>query len=176
MQLPPTVLSIDKGNKQSSSSIKMATAPAKRDEPKNPQNIAEPPVDSTSSDSDLSEVGEGVGGVPITKVVQAQRHHNGLRPPRTLETTLFERLEKMYGSSIKRMLNVQYRYYFCPSRLSLLRDEITECMLKYVNSPQRRSMDQNCSRMSPWQPIFYETSLRPRWILKRTRRTCWGRL
>ncbi|KAF8062300.1 P-loop containing nucleoside triphosphate hydrolase protein [Lyophyllum atratum] len=34
-----------------------------------------------------------------------------LEPPRTLETTLFDRLEKMYGSSIKRMLNIQYRMH-----------------------------------------------------------------
>lgn len=33
-----------------------------------------------------------------------------LKPPRTLETTLFDRLERMYGSGIKRMLTVQYRY------------------------------------------------------------------
>jgi len=33
-----------------------------------------------------------------------------LRPPRTLETTLFARLEKMYGPGIKRLLNIQYRY------------------------------------------------------------------
>lgn len=32
-----------------------------------------------------------------------------LIPPRTLETTLFDRLEKMYGPGIKRLLNVQYR-------------------------------------------------------------------
>lgn len=32
-----------------------------------------------------------------------------LKPPRTLETTLFERLERMYGAGIKRMLKVQYR-------------------------------------------------------------------
>lgn len=32
-----------------------------------------------------------------------------LRPPKTLETTLFDRLEKMYGSYIKRMLEIQYR-------------------------------------------------------------------
>ena len=32
-----------------------------------------------------------------------------LVPPRTLETTLFDRLEKMYGPGIKRLLNVQYR-------------------------------------------------------------------
>ncbi|KAF4607995.1 hypothetical protein EYR40_000336 [Pleurotus pulmonarius] len=34
-----------------------------------------------------------------------------LRPPRTLETTLFDRLEKMYGSKIKRMLTIQYRMH-----------------------------------------------------------------
>ena len=33
----------------------------------------------------------------------------GLKPPRTLETTMFERLEKMYGPGIKHMLTVQYR-------------------------------------------------------------------
>lgn len=35
-----------------------------------------------------------------------------LEPPRTLEKTLFDRLEKMYGPGIKRLLNVQYRYKF----------------------------------------------------------------
>ncbi|KAF8186355.1 P-loop containing nucleoside triphosphate hydrolase protein, partial [Pholiota molesta] len=34
-----------------------------------------------------------------------------LVPPRTLETTLFDRLEGMYGASIKRMLEVQYRMH-----------------------------------------------------------------
>ncbi|KAI5889355.1 P-loop containing nucleoside triphosphate hydrolase protein [Schizophyllum commune H4-8] len=34
-----------------------------------------------------------------------------LRPPRTLETTLFDRLERMHGPSIKRMLKVQYRMH-----------------------------------------------------------------
>jgi hypothetical protein len=33
-----------------------------------------------------------------------------LRPPRTLETTLFDRLERLYGEGIKRVLKVQYRY------------------------------------------------------------------
>nr|KIR45308.1 DNA helicase [Cryptococcus bacillisporus CA1280] len=32
-----------------------------------------------------------------------------LKPPRTLETTLFERLEKLYGLGIKHVLQVQYR-------------------------------------------------------------------
>jgi len=37
-----------------------------------------------------------------------------LRPPRTLETTLFDRLERMYGEGIKRVLKVQYRYVTSP--------------------------------------------------------------
>lgn len=32
-----------------------------------------------------------------------------LRLPRTLETTLFDRLERLYGPGIKRVLKVQYR-------------------------------------------------------------------
>ena len=33
-----------------------------------------------------------------------------LKPPKTLETTLFDRLETMYGDGIKRVLQVQYRW------------------------------------------------------------------
>lgn len=36
--------------------------------------------------------------------------NRGPTPPRTLELTMFERLEIMYGPAIKRMLTVQYRY------------------------------------------------------------------
>lgn len=32
-----------------------------------------------------------------------------LRPPKTLETTLFDRLERLYGPGIKKLLAVQYR-------------------------------------------------------------------
>lgn len=35
-----------------------------------------------------------------------------LEPPRTLETTMFDRLERMFGAGIKRLLSVQYRYAF----------------------------------------------------------------
>lgn len=41
-----------------------------------------------------------------------------LRPPKTLETTLFDRLEGLYGPGIKRVLKVQYRYQLklsCPN-------------------------------------------------------------
>ncbi len=32
-----------------------------------------------------------------------------MKPPRTLERTLFDRLERLYGPAIKRVLQVQYR-------------------------------------------------------------------
>ena len=43
---------------------------------------------------------------PVVKVLR----RGVLEPSRTLEITLFNRLEKMYGPGIKRLLNVQYRY------------------------------------------------------------------
>jgi DNA polymerase alpha-associated DNA helicase A len=48
------------------------------------------------------------GGKKLSTVKSLDR--GALKPPRTLETTLFDRLEKMYGPGIKRLLNVQYRY------------------------------------------------------------------
>ncbi|KAL1725364.1 P-loop containing nucleoside triphosphate hydrolase protein [Schizophyllum commune] len=49
---------------------------------------------------------------PAPKAQPKQRTRTPiLRPPRTLETTLFDRLEKMHGPSIKRMLKVQYRMH-----------------------------------------------------------------
>jgi len=56
-----------------------------------------------------------------------------LEPPRTLETTLFDRLEKMYGPGIKRLLNVQYRCrtYFSKLPVALIvldsQDEPEDC-------------------------------------------------
>jgi DNA polymerase alpha-associated DNA helicase A len=38
------------------------------------------------------------------------KNRTRLTPPRTLETTLFDRLEKLYGDGIKRVLKIQYRY------------------------------------------------------------------
>jgi len=47
---------------------------------------------------------------PTSKTVSHLRYR-GLKPPRTLELTMFERLEKMYGPEIKCMLTVQYRMH-----------------------------------------------------------------
>ncbi|KAG9307960.1 p-loop containing nucleoside triphosphate hydrolase protein [Chiua virens] len=50
--------------------------------------------------------------IPMEPVEKpAPKHARLLRPPRSLEITLFDRLERMYGPSIKRLLNVQYRMH-----------------------------------------------------------------
>lgn len=66
--------------------------------------------DSDSSEDETEEAAEGRKPVvppPKQRVLR-------LVPPRSLETTLFERLEKMYGERIKKMLTVQYRYVRYP--------------------------------------------------------------
>ncbi len=65
------------------------------------EDIAKPPEKTTKP----------LGKVNSKAKKQAIR---SLRPPRSLETTLFDRMEKLYGPDIKRMLNVQYRYVFKP--------------------------------------------------------------
>ncbi|KAJ3918394.1 P-loop containing nucleoside triphosphate hydrolase protein [Lentinula edodes] len=79
MQLPPTVLSLDKRRKQQKSA-------------------------GSGSDDDANSETVVANNKPRSKMPI-------LRPSRSLETTLFDRLESMYGSGIKRMLNVQYRMH-----------------------------------------------------------------
>jgi DNA polymerase alpha-associated DNA helicase A len=66
------------------------------------------------SDSSSSETDEVPTNPPEDRMVKdtgnKTSNHSLLRPPKSLNTTLFDRLEAMYGSAIKRMLNVQYRF------------------------------------------------------------------
>ena len=142
MQLPPTILSLDKHekkNKQAKLSEKQqrkngsesevaSTKLSKPDEGKasSTDDGQEDATESTSETSSESGSGSIYGDVAIAEeitVPAADKPENsskppkkksskrsGLRPPRTLETTLFDRLERMYGPGIKRLLNVQYRY------------------------------------------------------------------
>jgi DNA polymerase alpha-associated DNA helicase A len=96
MQLPPTILSTKKTNtdeKKSKTPKSISKMPKKKQE--------DMPVreDSGSSTSE-SDSSDAVGN---------KGKKAGIKPSPTLETTLFDRLEKMYGPSIKRMLDVQYR-------------------------------------------------------------------
>ncbi|KAG1737470.1 AAA domain-containing protein [Suillus paluster] len=140
MQLPPTILSIDKHDEK-----KTGTATSKKsenpsvtanDQKKLQESTASKPLlpeeDEGTSNSDADSEVESIKGDEIMeqdaaielsteaepqlkekpkKIQKKGNQRTGLRPPRTLETTLFDRLEKMYGSDIKRLLNVQYRMH-----------------------------------------------------------------
>ncbi|KAI0780930.1 P-loop containing nucleoside triphosphate hydrolase protein [Trametes elegans] len=126
MQLPPTIISIDKKEK------KIKIVPSSKKTEKKPSvdktskvaadkatSAPEPTPDDNEevSGSSGDEGDPGIASDPEapSKTAPKDPRKTGtqavLRPPRTLETTLFERLEKMYGPGIKRMLTVQYRMH-----------------------------------------------------------------
>ncbi|KAF7293044.1 AAA domain-containing protein [Mycena indigotica] len=117
MQLPPTVLSIDKDSKMKPP--KLVAKPTKKNEDKKAAPPPPPQSGSELSESDATSAEEGKEEAKSIKPVNstaAQTKNKGergplLKPPRTLEITLFDRLEKMYGKQIKRMLQVQYRMH-----------------------------------------------------------------
>ncbi|KAI0374894.1 P-loop containing nucleoside triphosphate hydrolase protein [Pilatotrama ljubarskyi] len=126
MQLPPTIISADKGDKKkdkstmSSEKTKQKQAfpgtPAKNVPTKaSPEEEAAPEADEDGSSDDEGDPAIAADPVEPLKTAPRDPRKAGsgavLRPPRSLETTLFERLEKMYGPGIKRMLTVQYRMH-----------------------------------------------------------------
>ncbi|KAG1819294.1 AAA domain-containing protein [Suillus subaureus] len=135
MQLPPTILSIDKHKKTTSGTTTLKkSASIVNDQNKSQESTASksqlPEEDEGTSSSDADSEAESVKGdkimaqdatievseggsqsnpKPVKKTQKEAKGRTGLQPPRTLETTLFDRLERMYGPDIKRLLNVQYR-------------------------------------------------------------------
>ncbi|KAJ3568025.1 hypothetical protein NP233_g5986 [Leucocoprinus birnbaumii] len=109
MQLPPTIISIDKERKakEKKKSKQPQKSPAKSKEQKPQKNAPQLPPPSNSEDSS-SEVS---GDEMIKASPPAATKKPTLVPPRTLETTLFDRLEQMYGARSKRMLEIQYRMH-----------------------------------------------------------------
>lgn len=128
MQLPPTILSLDNDRKRKnehtatkSTSNNMPKAKRKAEEEastiqanRDHTSLSEESASDTESSTseEPGEVKDAAFSMPLTPAVKEPKStHPIFRPPRTLETTLFDRLEKMYGPSIKRMLNVQYRMH-----------------------------------------------------------------
>lgn len=134
MQLPPTILSIDKHKKNASgTATPKKNASTVNDQKKSRESTAsKPQLPEEDEGTSLSDTDSEAGSVkgdeimaqdttvevsegsqpnpkPETKTRKEAKKRTGLRPPRTLETTLFDRLERMYGPDIKRLLNVQYR-------------------------------------------------------------------
>lgn len=66
---------------------------------------------SSASDSSSSERNEANG--PENEIAKEQAKTKSLSrpllPPKSLRTTMFDRLETMYGGTIKRTLDIQYR-------------------------------------------------------------------
>lgn len=106
MQLPPTILSIDQKLKSSPSKTAGTTLKPTKKETGSKRLLTEtlPPDRASQSDveSDCLEDSS-------ISLISNEAKKSLLVPPETLETTLFDRLEDMYGSGIKRMLTVQYR-------------------------------------------------------------------
>ena len=123
MQLPPTILSTDRKRDKKSGSktngAKNAPKTSKEGVCKHPSDTAKP-MEKKYDDTAAPEGDEASGStsenedkppaMPSDDAGSRQLRANKLTPPRSLETTLFDRLEKMYGPGIKRLLNVQYRY------------------------------------------------------------------
>ncbi|KAI6015013.1 AAA domain-containing protein [Pisolithus orientalis] len=138
MQLPPTILSLDKRRKngrakgptvKGSPEVKQKTNKSFAKTTEKPQSQAiqteaareQEFSSSTDSDSDSVKGDEFIAEEDVTPVNDETETKPArpkkpekrpiLRPPRTLEATLFDRLEKMYGPGIKRLLNIQYRMH-----------------------------------------------------------------
>ena len=99
MQLPPTILSLD--------DKKRDTKPALSSKVAKDTELSQARGSDENSDSETSS---SEGGLPDgVAQISISSKPLVLVPPRTLETTLFDRLERMYGTSIKKMLEIQYR-------------------------------------------------------------------
>jgi len=121
MQLPPTILSTDRAKKESKKSkaetksvgnVAKESADGKSSQKQSAKDHSGENSETQSSESDAPP-DKGTSGTDRDKAgpVTASRggKRRALRPPRSLETTMFERLEKIHGSGIKRMLTIQYR-------------------------------------------------------------------
>ncbi|KAK7042498.1 AAA domain-containing protein [Favolaschia claudopus] len=118
MQLPPTVLSVDKKDKKPATQSKTSTSKTTKSQKLTPASqVSDTKSDSSEAESSSSSETETVPSDAAPKQPPKKDKPTPtkgipvLHSPRTLETTLFDRLEKMYGSSIKRMLQVQYRMH-----------------------------------------------------------------
>ncbi|KAJ1301038.1 hypothetical protein OPQ81_003459 [Rhizoctonia solani] len=125
LQLPPTIISLNSSSRKSSptkpagstttknpksgnpskSTPKFKTAPSNQS--KEVQPVSEESGKGSPANSDNGDDPSGVLSIHPAK----SRKHPRLVPPKSLEVTLFQRLEQMYGPSIKKMLTTQYRMH-----------------------------------------------------------------
>ena len=128
LQLPPTILSLDKERKKKDKKKAVKGSKATTVKAKDPKSKPcssksasqkDSPSNGSNEDEGAEADGDGTGEDEDQELEEGQTLEDDvslkprwpveLRPPHTLETTLFDRLERMYGPGIKRMLRVQYR-------------------------------------------------------------------
>ncbi|KAJ7600920.1 AAA domain-containing protein [Mycena floridula] len=156
MQLPPTILSIDKSGKG-----KKTPKTPKKTASDNTKAASSKSIESNDEESDSNDsvMDEAPSVKPKQKIPV-------LRPPRTLETTLFDRLERMYGPKIKRMLQVQYRMHsqICefPSKTlygSKLKSDPTVSSRLLADLPNAQAESEDDRKETLATPVvFYDTS------------------
>ncbi|KAF8752000.1 P-loop containing nucleoside triphosphate hydrolase protein [Rhizoctonia solani] len=78
--------------------------------PPNPTKEAQSVEEATGVDSPANS-GDEKDSAVIPPIHSVNSRKPRLVPPKSLEVTLFQRLEQMHGSSIKRMLTTQYRMH-----------------------------------------------------------------
>lgn len=130
LQLPPTIISSGTRSVKSSKKPKAPNIAVKVAAPKSKDNTSTKPSNksakpkvsgpnieeidrSAGEESDVHSTASSDEGEGVTTSAQPARPRKSLRllPPKSLEVTLFQRLERMYGPSIKRMLTIQYRMH-----------------------------------------------------------------
>lgn len=109
LQLPPTVISSNE-KKPETKAVKGAVAKkttVDKSKGKQVAKISSPAGNDLSGSHSEQESDQDVGA-SFDRAVVAKRS-GALIPPKSLETTLFDRMEAMWGDGVKQMLNVQYR-------------------------------------------------------------------
>ncbi|KAF8314019.1 P-loop containing nucleoside triphosphate hydrolase protein [Clavulina sp. PMI_390] len=179
LQLPPTIMSTDQSDKKKAKLAKPETkakpvagkgaSKGAKAAPKSaPQDDPQSPADSDSDDSNDSEDGEESQKPPKGKTAASasSKPTLSLRPSKSLEVTLFDRLEKMYGNKkIKRMLTVQYRMHATiaafPSKTLyksalISHESVASHLLKDL--PETSSDPQVISEMLEPPVVFFDTA------------------
>jgi DNA polymerase alpha-associated DNA helicase A len=129
LQLPPTVISTKdktKLSKASGQKLHSSAAPKKgavkkaektsKSTEKGKGKESEDQIETSGPDDDDEEQDESTN---TAKVVYSPSQANVkirlgvLKPSKSLEVTLFDRMERMWGKNIKQMLEVQYRWVSC---------------------------------------------------------------
>jgi DNA polymerase alpha-associated DNA helicase A len=124
LQLPPTVISSGEKKKKPEPKLPKGTSTTKSnaDKPKGKGTVTpkrapltnSDPDDDGDSDSSNSEQEPGKAGAESAPGrTAASRRFGVLIPSKSLEVTLFDRMQRMWGDGVKRMLNIQYRYESC---------------------------------------------------------------